>query len=152
MLRCVRTPHGIAFALMLAAACRPAGESKQAAPGVAVKTAPAIPPEWSGLGIPSKGLLRVRPETDAHGYYADYAGQDRAALTSEVARGLWAAGYAQACSADGGDVIGFVKGDRRLAFRVDVAGSLSLSMFDAEREPRLHGLCFGPPSPTATPR
>ena len=55
-----------------------------------------IPPEWSALGIPRKGLLRVSPRTDAHGFHADYAGEDRAVLMSEVARGLWGAAYSQA--------------------------------------------------------
>jgi hypothetical protein len=86
----------------------------------------------------------VSPESDEHGFYADYAGHDSAALLAQVSRGLASAGYSQSCSAVDGMVLGFSNGRRQLALKVDTLGGLVLSLFDAEgKEPLLHGLCFG---------
>ena len=139
----MRRLAGALIALALAAGCG-RGDEGSRPPAPAATSPPAIPAPWSALGLPAKGLLRVRPGTDAHGFYADYSGQDRAALMAEVARGLWRAGYAQACSALQGSVVGFAKGDHRLAVAIDALGYLSLSVFDAQgKEPALYEHCFG---------
>ena len=82
---------------------------------------------------------------DAHGYYADYAGADADNLWAKVTTALKAAGYADACTAFGGNVRGFAKGDDKLATKIDsLGGPLSLSIFDEQgKEPLLHGVCFG---------
>ena len=72
ILLAMRKATGAVIALAIVAACRPAGESPKASPGVAAGSTVSIPAEWSALGIPRKGLLRVSPETNAHGFYADY--------------------------------------------------------------------------------
>lgn len=104
----------------------------------------AIPAMWRPLGLPSEGLVLVSPDTDAHGFYADYHGDDREALLRDVSRRLLAGGYTQSCTSFEGYVIGFSKGSRQLAVKVDAVGVLALSVFDAEgKEPLLHGVCFG---------
>lgn len=103
-----------------------------------------IPKMWSALGVPSEGLQRVLPESNEHGFYADYSGRDRSALLAKVSRGLAHADYKQTCTAVDGLVVGFSNGTRQLALKVDIVGVLYLSLFDAEgKEPLLHGLCFG---------
>ena len=83
------------------------------------------------------------PETP-HGFYADYSGNDRAALLAEVSRGLAKAGYSQSCTAVDGLVLGFSNGRRQLALKIDMLPSPYLSLFDEHgKEPLLHGLCFG---------
>ena len=124
-------------------ACRQATD--QSTESVAVESdSSSIPEAWSALGLPSAGLVRVLPESDDHGFYADYAGLDRELLLSEVSKGLAGAGYSQTCTAVEGLVVGFSNGDRELALKIDMLPDPFLSLFDADgREPLLHGLCFG---------
>jgi hypothetical protein len=86
----------------------------------------------------------VLPESNQHGFYAEYAGRDREALLAEASRGLLKAGYSQSCSAEEGYVLGFSKGSRQLALKIDLLPGPFLSLFDEKgSEPLLHGLCFG---------
>lgn len=103
-----------------------------------------VPKRWSELRLPADGLTKVLAGTDAHGYYADYAGSDRDGLWQKVTAALGAAGYAPACTAFDDTVRGFAKGGDKLAAKIDSLGGLSLSLFDAQgHEPLLHGVCFG---------
>ena len=132
---------GLVLILCLSAACRQTAELPQKQE---VPQTQKVPKMWSDLGVPSTGLQRVSPDSNEHGFYADYSGRDRSALLGEVSRGLTNAGYTQTCTALDGLVLGFSNGRRQLALKIDIVGVLSLSLFDAEgREPLLHGLCFG---------
>ena len=131
-------PLLFAFAL----GCRNSGAAPP--PSTVRSTGVAIPSAWAPLNLPSQGILAVSLDTDEHGFYADYRGSDKQALLEEVSRRLVAAGYAQSCTAEDGYVLGFSKGDRQLAVKVDAVPVLVLSVFDARgKEPLLHGLCFG---------
>jgi hypothetical protein len=100
--------------------------------------------DWFDLGVPRAGLVRVLPESNEHGFYADYSGKDRDALLDEVSRALAKAGYSPSCTAVDGLVLGFSNGRRQLALKVDTLPDLTLSLFDEQgTEPLLHGLCFG---------
>ena len=113
-------------------------------PASARPAVPALPAAWAPLDLPTAGLVVVSPETNEHGFYADYRGSDRQALLDEVARRLVAKGFTRSCAAEDGYVLGFTKGGRQLAVKVDVIGVLVLSVFDAKgKDPILHGLCFG---------
>jgi hypothetical protein len=104
----------------------------------------ALPSAWAEVGVPAAGLLRVLPGSDEHGFYGDYVGRDRDALLALVTSGLTASGFKRSCSAVQGMVLGFSRGQRRLAVKVDVLDVLVLSIFDERgRDPVLHGLCFG---------
>ena len=130
--------------LSLGVACRQAPEVQ---PTLDFRKVPApsdVPKAWSDLGVPRSGLVRVLPESNEHGFYADYAGEDRDALLAEASRGLVKAGYSQSCTAVNGNVLGFFDGRRQLALKVDALPELSLSLFDEDgKDPLLHGLCFG---------
>lgn len=133
-----------AIVLILGVACRQPGDAKSASDTPKSLPASEVPAEWSALGVPTAGLVRILPESDAHGIYADYADRDEAALLDEVSRGLVAAGYSRACTAVDGHVVGFSNGHRQLALKIDLLPEPYLSLFDAEgKEPLLHGLCFG---------
>jgi hypothetical protein len=130
--------------LSLGVACRQATEVRTTPDARNVPPPSGVPKAWSDVGVPRAGLLRVSPESNEHGFYADYAGGDRAALLAEVSRGLVNAGYSQSCTAVDGQVLGFFDGRRQLALKIDMLPELSLSLFDANgKEPLLHGLCFG---------
>jgi hypothetical protein len=117
----------------LSLACRPAP------PGP-----PQVPKMWEDLGVPTEGLLRVLPDSNEHGFYADYSGHDPSILLDDVSHRLARAGYKRTCTALDGYVVGFTNGCRQLALKVDIVGALYLSLFDAAgKEPLLHGLCFG---------
>ena len=135
---------GLAAALAAVAtpACKKAGPATAGAPAAA---ATDVPKRWADLRLPTDGLKEVLARTDAHGYYADYAGADADNLWAKVATALKAAGYADACTAFEGNVRGFAKGDDKLAAKIDsLGGPLSLSIFDEQgKEPLLHGVCFG---------
>ncbi len=107
-----------------------------------------IPKQWAALGMPAAGLLKVDGESDAHGFYADYAGaspEDAARLRAAVEDALLRRGYARACSALDGLVRGYAKDASKLAVKVDtLGGKLGLSVFtERGKEPLLHGVCFG---------
>ena len=139
-----RRLHAGLLLLFLAGACRPATAVRTTSNASPVAQQSAMPNAWSDVGVPAAGLLRVLSETNEHGFYADYAGRDRAALLAEVSRGLVSAGYSQSCTALDGWVLGFSDGRRQLALKVDALPELSVSLFDADgKEPLLHGLCFG---------
>ena len=137
---------GLAAALAAVAtpACKKAGPATTGAPAAA---ATGVPKRWADLRLPTDGLKEVLARTDAHGYYADheYAGADLGGLWEKVATALKAAGYAPACTAFGGNVRGFAKGDDKLAAKIDAfPGVLSVSIFDEQgKDPLLHGVCFG---------
>jgi hypothetical protein len=104
-----------------------------------------VPARWAELRLPTEGLQQVRPRTDDHGYYADYAGDDEAALWGKVSATLSAAGYAPACNMFDGHVRGFARGEDRLAAKIDTLGGvLAFAIFDEQgKESLLHGACFG---------
>ena len=134
----------IAIVLMLSLGCHQAGDAKTASETSKPSPPSAVPAEWLALGVPTAGLVRVLPESDEHGIYADYADREEAVLFDEVSRGLAAAGYSQVCTAVDGHVVGFSNGHRQLALKIDLLPEPYLSLFDAEgKEPLLHGLCFG---------
>lgn len=129
--------------ILLGVSCRKDADSAPP-PSTVRGPDPAIPAAWAPLNLPSSGLEVVSADTDEHGFYADYRGSDRQALLDEVSRRLVAAGYTQSCTAEDGYVLGFSKGERQLAAKVDAVGVLMLSVFDESgKEPLLHGLCFG---------
>jgi hypothetical protein len=131
-------------ALIVLALCVACGRKGEAPKTVETPGAVEVPRSWSELGVPSTGLARVWPDSDEHGFYADYLGHDRSALLAEVSRGLERAGYTRKCSAVDDLVWGFSNGTRQLALKIDMLGGLSLSLFDEQgKEPILHGLCFG---------
>ena len=140
---------GLAATLAVAAvatpACKKAGPATTVTTGVAAAT--DVRKRWVELRLPTDGLKEVLARTDAHGYYADYNyfGADPSSLWEKVAAALKAAGYAPACTAFGGNVRGFAKGDDKLAAKIDAfPGVLALSIFDEHgKEPLLHGVCFG---------
>ncbi len=130
--------------LSLGVACRQETEARTRSDAPSVIPLSDVPKAWSDVGVPAAGLLRVLPESDEHGFYADYAGRDRTALLAEVSRGLVKAGYSRSCTAIDGLVLGFSNGHHQLALKIDTLPELSLSLFDANgKEPLLHGLCFG---------
>jgi hypothetical protein len=137
---------GLAAAVVVAAIAAPACK-KTGPAATATATAADVPKRWADLRLPTDRLKKVLARTDAHGYYADYeyAGADQGGLWEKVATALKAAGYAPACTAFGGNVRGFAKGDDKLAAKIDAfPGVLSLSIFDEQgKEPLLHGVCFG---------
>jgi hypothetical protein len=131
-----------ALALVLIAGCRPAAEVHER-PEPPPSSTSAIPAAWSGLGIPTARLVRVLPESNEHGFYADYSGS-RELLLARIVDGLATAGYSRSCTALDGDVIGFSNGRRQLALKIDLLPEPYLSLFDEQgKEPLLHGLCFG---------
>src|SRR6478735_8693897 len=96
------------------------GCTRKAQPDSTAPAAPGdVPKRWSALRLPADGLTNVLARTDAHGYYADYAGSDAAGLWSKVTAALNAAGYKAACSVLDGNVRGFAKGGDKLAAKVD---------------------------------
>lgn len=132
--------------LCLAALGGAAGCAKKARPDspTAALAAADVPKRWSELRLPAEGLTKVLARTDAHGYYADYAGIDAAALWSKVTAALSAARYQPACSVLDGNVRGFARGAEKLAVKIDSLGGVALSIFDEQgSEPLLHGVCFG---------
>jgi hypothetical protein len=136
--------YAIAIVLILGLACRQAGDAKTASDTPKSLPPSAVPPEWSALGVPTSGLVRILPESNEHGIYADYSDRDEAVLLDEMSQGLAAAGYSQVCTAVDGHVVGFSNGHRQLALKIDLLPQPYLSLFDAEgKEPLLHGLCFG---------
>jgi hypothetical protein len=99
---------------------------------------------WSALHLPQDGLQALQPQTNEHGYYADYAGADEAALWAKVSAAMTAEGYAPACHLFDGHVRGFAKGDDKLVAKIDTLGVLALSIFDEQgKDALLHGVCFG---------
>lgn len=141
-MRC-RLPVGVVL-LLLAVACGQRVEVRTTSDNQEAAAPSAVPQAWSDLGLPTTGLQRVLPETDEHGFYADYAGLDRAVLLDQVSRSLAKAGYSQSCAAVDGMVLGFSNGRRELALKIDLLPEPSLSLFDENGiDPILHGLCFG---------
>lgn len=104
-----------------------------------------VPDAWKELGLPDKGLKKVYDDTDDNGFYADYAGINAAILRKTVASALKVAGYSQACEAFNGAVVGYAKGEQRLAVKIDLLGDvIGLSVFNERGKERLiHGACFG---------
>jgi hypothetical protein len=133
-------------ALVIAAnpACK-----KKTAPPPSSQTAAAptagLAPRWTSLHLPTDSLKAVLPATNEHGYYADYAGRDEAALWAKVSGAMHTARYIPGCNVLDGRVRGFIRGEDKLAAKIDTFGDvLSLSIFDEQgKDPMLHGVCFG---------
>ena len=136
--------HAGVVVLLLAVTCRQQAEVRTTADEQKPAAPSAVPQAWSDLGLPTAGLHRVLPETDEHGFYADYVGLDRETLLGQVSHGLANAGFSQSCTAVDGMVLGFSNGRRELALKIDLLPEPSLSLFDGNGiDPILHGLCFG---------
>jgi hypothetical protein len=105
----------------------------------------SVPTRWSSLPYPKEHLSAVESATNEHGIYLQYEGLARAQLLQEVEAGLKAAGYVKVAEAFEGTVVGYSKGEERLAVKVDQFGEkLFLAVFDAQgKEPLLHGVVFG---------
>jgi hypothetical protein len=136
---------GLAAGVVAALAAPGCKKTAPATAAMAIDVPAGVPKRWAELRLPSDGLKEVLARTDAHGYYADYAGTDPGDLWEKVAAALKAAGYAASCNVLAGNVRGFAKGDDRLAVKIDAfAGVLALSIFDGQaKEQLLHGACFG---------
>lgn len=129
--------------LLLAVGCGPAKQA-DLPPSPVPPAGLELPKRWRSLRLPTEGVVRVDPQSDAHGVYVDYRGKDRQLLLEDVSRRLVAAGYVQSCTAEDGYVVGFSKGPDQVAVKVDQVGVLALSIFDERGlDPILHGLCFG---------
>jgi hypothetical protein len=103
-----------------------------------------VPAPWSQLDLPTAGLKEIDPDTDEHGYYAEYARTDRDGLLAEMSERLRSAGYKPACTALEGTVLGFSRGEHNIALKVDAVPELWLSIFDEHgKNNLLHGVCFG---------
>jgi hypothetical protein len=104
----------------------------------------AVPKRWADLHLPADGLQKVTADTNAHGYYAEYAGTEDAVLWQKLSAAMQAAGYAPACNVLDGRVRGFSKGSEKLVAKIDTIGGTLLSLFDEKgSDPMLHGVCFG---------
>lgn len=138
--------------LVIAIAVATAGCHRERRSG-ADATSGTIPQQWSWLGVPTRGLVRVQPSTDDNGLYVDYAGSDDEALLAAVDERFIALGYTRSCSEFGGRVRGYRKGRSRLVMKVDTLGGMMLSVFNERgSDPLLWGVCFaglklGPPMP-----
>lgn len=104
-----------------------------------------VPARWRALPYPKGKLSSVEETTDQHGLYLVYHRGDREQLLKEVETALMGAGYKNVGEALDGAVLGFAKGEDRLAVKVDQFGEkLYLAIFDeAGKEPLLHGVVFG---------
>ncbi|SHH00633.1 hypothetical protein [Massilia sp. CF038] len=104
-----------------------------------------VPARWASLPYPKEHLSAVEDTTDEHGIYLEYKGLDREQLLQQIEAGLTASGYVKVGEAFEGAVVGYAKGEDKLAVKVDQSGEqLFLAVFDAEgKEPLLHGVVFG---------
>lgn len=104
-----------------------------------------IPYRWRSFPYPKEHLSKVEKETDDHGIYIEYSGVSREQLLKQVEANLIAAGYAKVGEEFSRTVLGFSKGEERLAVKVDQFDKkLFLAVFDAQgKEPLLHGVVFG---------
>lgn len=104
-----------------------------------------VPSRWSFLQYPKEHLSAVGSSTNEHGIYIEYEGGSRVQLLQQVEAGLKAAGYVKVAEAFEGTVLGYSKGEDKLAIKVDQFGeTLFLAVFDAQgMEPLLHGVVFG---------
>lgn len=106
---------------------------------------PQLPKKWSDLRITKEGLVQVEKGTDENGFYVEYSGISREDLLRRVSQSLIASGYAHVSTAFDGKVIGFIKGEDKLAVKIDQFGdTLYLAIFNEKgKEPLLHGVVFG---------
>ena len=78
-----------------------------------------IPDKWKDLKITDKGLVEIEKETDENGLYLKYEGISRDDLLRNVSHSLVASNYKEVGTAFKGSVIGFIKGDDKLAVKID---------------------------------
>lgn len=102
------------------------------------------PKKWIELGITTDGLVEVESNSDENGFYAKYAKTSREVLIKKISENLVAVGYKQVGTAFDGYVLGFAKGEDKLALKVDQFGEdLYLALFNEKgKEPLLHGVVF----------
>jgi hypothetical protein len=107
--------------------------------------ATAAPERWRTLQYPRQGFVQVEKDSNEHGLYIEYSGVSRAQLLSQIEAALLADGYAKVGVAFDGTVLGYSKGNEKLAVKVDQFGQqLFLAIFDEHgKEPMLHGVVFG---------
>jgi hypothetical protein len=103
-----------------------------------------IPENWRYITLPTAGFVRVGDATDENGLYLEYQGVSREELFRQVSAALIAAGYSIHGEAFHGTVVGFERGESRLAMKIDQLDELYVAIFNEHgKEPLLHGVVFG---------
>lgn len=105
-----------------------------------------IPEKWKKIGLLTETLVHIDKETDENGFYADYHKLSNKALWEKVELALKQSGYNKTGSILDGLVIGFMKGDDKIAAKIEQTGDiLHLSIFNDKGRggaSLLHGLLF----------
>ena len=103
------------------------------------------PPVWHGIQFPDRGFYDVEDNSNDHGLYLVYRDREHAELFASIEGALAKAGFTKVGVALEGRVVGYEKGDTRLAMKVDqIAERAYVAVFDRNgKEPLLHMLAFG---------